>query len=83
MNDDDYEVNKLNDVVKFVEVELMFDSLNLYYDDDDDDDDLFEIYEYFVVVVNNSMDYHLLNDQENVNLDSIFHEKISNKNKIK
>lgn len=61
----------------------MFDSLNLYYDDDDDDDDLFEIYEYFVVVVNNSMDYHLLNDQENVNLDSIFHEKISNKNKIK
>jgi len=56
--------------------------LDLYYDDDDDDvvnDELFEIYEYLVVVVNNLMDFHLLNDQYNVNSDSIFHEKISNK----
>jgi hypothetical protein len=72
-NDDDYESNKVDDEVKFVnfvKVELMLDYLKLYYEDDDDDevnDDLFEVCEHLVVVGYNLIDFHLLNDRYNVN----------------
>jgi hypothetical protein len=80
-NDEYYEVNKRIDGVIFVSlvgVELMFD---FDYDDDVDDeenDDLAEFYEYLLVVVNNLMEFRLMNDQNNANLDWFYHEKISN-----
>jgi hypothetical protein len=73
-NDDDYESNKVDDEVKFVNfvrVELMLDYLKLDYEEDDDDDevndDLFEVCEYLVFVGYNLIDFHLLNDRHNVN----------------
>jgi hypothetical protein len=67
-NDDDYGLNKLDDEVKFENVELVGLMFDLLTDDVDVvNDDLSEVYEHLLIDAYNLMDYHLMDDRRNAN----------------